>query len=158
MSVRLPVPLTTFVGRSTELDALTHLARAQRLVTATGPGGVGKTRLACAAAAQATFRDGMVFVDLSTLREARLLMAAIAEAIGLRDVGAQRAAEDVAEYLASRELLLVLDNFEQVLGAAPLIGELLAAAPQLKVLVTSRAVLRLYGEHEFAVPHPRRQE
>jgi len=150
----LPVPATSFVGRRHELSVVQALLRRRdvRLVSLTGPGGVGKTRLASAAAVLAGFRDGVVFVDLSMVREPRLVMGAVAEAIGLLEVGPQRAAEEVAEYLAPRQLLLVLDNFEQVLGATPVLGRLLAAAPELTILVTSRARLRVEDEYAFAVP------
>jgi Bacterial transcriptional activator domain/AAA domain len=150
----LPVSTTSFVGRAHELAVLQALVsrRSVRLVTLTGPGGVGKTRLAIAASAQVPIRDGVVFVDLSAVREPRLMVGAVAEAIGLREVGPQRAAEEVAEYLAAREVLLVLDNFEQVLEAAPVVGRLLVAAPGLTILVTSRARLGVAEEYVFAVP------
>jgi DNA-binding SARP family transcriptional activator len=152
----LRVPATSFVGRGHELTVVQALLgrRDVRLVTLTGPGGAGKTRLAieASARARARFDDGLVFVDLSALREPALVMSAVAEAIGLRELGPERALEDVAEYLCSRQVLLVLDNFEQVLGAAPVVGRLLAAAPALTILVTSRARLCAADEYVFAVP------
>ena len=124
-----------------------------RLITFTGPGGVGKSRLAVQAAARLgpEFPDGARFVDLAPVSDAELVPAAIAGGLGLKTSGG-RIVADLTSYLHPRRLLLLLDNFEQVTSAAGLIAELLAAAPGLVVLVTSRAVLRLTGEYELAVP------
>jgi predicted ATPase len=129
-------------------------AEATRLLTLTGPGGIGKTRLALQAAADLLdeFPDGTYFVQLATLTEAELFISAVAETLGVREIGEQPLDETLKDYLHERRLLLLLDNFEQVLGAAPTVTELLTAAPGLKVLATSRAPLGLYGEHELPVP------
>jgi predicted ATPase len=151
----IPEPVTPLLGRDREIAALEDLVIRERvrLVTLTGPGGVGKTRLAMEAARRlgAQFADGARFVDLASVTAADLVAAAIAAGLGLR-TSAGRLITDLQSYLRARRLLLVLDNFEQVIGAAPLVTELLAAAPGLVLLVTSRTVLRLRGEHETPVP------
>jgi len=149
------VPVTPLLGREREAAALEDLIvrEGARLVTLTGPGGVGKTRLVLEAARRLGpgFADGARFVELASVSAADLVAPAIAAGLGLNTSAGQLTA-DLESYLRGRRLLLALDNFEQVLGAAPLLTELLGAAPGLVVLVTSRAVLRLSGEHEFAVP------
>src|SRR5215469_8870801 len=151
----LPAPATPLVGREREAAAVEELVvhEGVRLVTLTGPGGVGKSRLAVEAARRLGpgFADGVRFVELAAVRSADLVAPAIATGLGL-NTSAGRLVADLESYLRARRLLLVLDNFEQVLGAAPMLAGLLGAAPGLVVLVTSRAVLRLSGEHEFAVP------
>jgi predicted ATPase len=151
----LPVPATPLLGREQEAAALEDLVTGEgvRLVTLTGPGGVGKTRLMVEAARRLGpgFADGVRFVELAAVSAADLVAPAIAAGLGLSTSAGQLTA-DLECYLRPRRLLLALDNFEQVLGAAPLLAGLLAAAPGLVVLATSRAVLRLSGEHEFAVP------
>jgi len=151
----LPVPATPLVDRDKETAEVEDLAvrQAVRLITLTGPGGVGKTRLAVEAASRLApaFPDGARFVDLGSVRAADLVPAAIAAGLGLNTSG-DRLVSDVMTYLRARRLLLVLDNFEQVIDAAPVIAGLLAAAPGLMVLVASRTVLRLSGEYELAVP------
>ena len=124
------------------------------LLTLSGPGGTGKTRLALQVAADLlpAFADGVWFVDLAPLADPELITATIATTVGLRESGSTSLREVLTSYLRERELLLVLDNFEHVVDGAPQVGALLAACPRLKVLVTSRAVLRVYGEHEYAVP------
>jgi predicted ATPase/class 3 adenylate cyclase len=152
----LPLQPTPLVGREKEVSEVCDLLRGTetRLLTLTGPGGTGKTRLALQAAADLLddFPDGTFFVPLATLSEAELFLSTVAETLGVRETGEQPLDESLKDYLKERRLLLVLDNFEQVLGAAPTVTELLAAAPGLKVLATSRAPLGLYGEHEYAVP------
>jgi predicted ATPase/DNA-binding SARP family transcriptional activator len=146
---RLPAPATPLIGRRREVEEVAALLRdGVRLVTLTGPGGTGKTRLAIQTAHElaAAFRDGAVFVGLAPLRDPELVPAEIASALDVED------ARGLADYLRDRAELLVLDNFEQVDEAAPALGPLLEAAPGLKLLVTSRHALRLYGEHEYAVP------
>jgi predicted ATPase len=124
------------------------------LVTLTGPGGTGKTRLALEVAEHliGAFPDGIFFVGLAAVTDPELVPSAIAQALGLREAGGEPLLETLTGYLQGKELLLVLDNFEQVLSAAPAVSELLAGCPRLKVLVTSRAPLRLRGEQEFPVP------
>jgi predicted ATPase len=150
----LPAPATPLVGREQEAEAASELVLREgvRLVTLTGPGGVGKSRLALEVARQlgSSFADGVRFVDLAPVQRADLVVAAIAAGLGLRTSGGPLIA-DVKAYLRRRRLVLLLDNFEQVTVAAPLVAELLTAAAGLVVVVTSRTVLRLSGEHEFQV-------
>ncbi|MBA2460190.1 MAG: tetratricopeptide repeat protein [Actinobacteria bacterium] len=151
---RLPAPATALVGRRRDVDDLTELARGDaRLVTLTGPGGTGKTRVAIQAAHELAdaFPDGVVFVGLAGLRDAELVASEIVAALGVED-GTRPAAESLAEHLREKTVLLLMDNFEQVDAAAPALGALLAAAPALRLLVTSRHPLRIDGEHEFPVP------
>ena len=150
---RLPAPATALVGRRREVDEVAALLREARLVTLTGPGGTGKTRIAIQAAHElaADFAHGVDFVALAGVRDAALVVPEIALALGVQS-GARSAADAVADHVRDRTLLLVVDNFEQVDAAAPEVGELLAAAPGLRLLVTSRHPLRLYGEHVFGVP------
>ena len=151
---QLAEPLTSFIGREAELTEIERLLGTTRLVTLTGPGGSGKTRLALAAARAANeqFRDGVVFVSLAPLVDPALVLPTVAQALGVRAAAGQHVAEALANYLRARAALLVLDNFEQVLPAADGVAALLRACRQLTVLVTSRAPLRVYGEHELAVP------
>jgi predicted ATPase/DNA-binding CsgD family transcriptional regulator len=145
--------LTSLVGRQREISELTRLLSPARLVTLTGAGGVGKTRLALAVAQELgeTFADGVAFVDLAPLIDANGVLPAIARTIGIRDDGELPLADRLASALRDRELLLVLDNFEHVLGAGPQVVKLLQAGPRVTALVTSRAALRVRGEREFSV-------
>ena len=149
----LPDRVTTFVGRSHEIDELRGLLQAARLVTLTGPGGIGKTSLAVELARDraATMPDGAWFVALEAVIDPDLVAAAIARTLGLFDGAERPAAEALPAFLAGRSLLLVLDNFEQVLGAAGEIAALLRASPGSRMIVTSRAPLRVAGEQEYPV-------
>ena len=152
----LPVQPTPLIGREVELAAVAELvSRAGvRLVTLTGPGGSGKTRLALQAAAELVedFPHGVYFVALEPIADLALVLPTIAQTIGLRESGGASLADRLKDLLADKRLLLVLDNVEQLVEAAPELAKLLATAPELKLLVTSRTPLNLSGEHEFSVP------
>ncbi len=155
----LPAEVTDLVGREWEVAAVVSALSGgegdggARLITLTGPPGVGKTRLAVRAAAEARDRyaDGASFVALAPLREPGLLVPAIARAVGLREAGGPSMIEVLRAHLRSKDALLLLDNFEQIVAAAPVLADLLEACPRLALLVTSRATLRLRGEREMPV-------
>jgi len=150
----LPVQITSFIGRAKEVQEIGELLGRSRLITLTGPGGTGKTRLSLRVAdsIQAAYPDGVFFVELAPITEPGLIPTTIAQAIGLREDPARPVIDSVEDHLRNLRLLLVLDNFEQVVSGAPVVGRLLAAAPGLTVLTSSREALHLRGEQEYAVP------
>jgi predicted ATPase len=151
----LPVPPTNFIGRAAELEELTELLLRPevRLVSLTGPGGTGKTRLALEAARrlEKEFPQGAFFIDLAGLRDPARVVPTAAHTLGFREGGGQAPLQKLKDFLASREMLLIFDNFEQVAEAAMDLSELLAGAPGFKALVTSRVSLQLRTEHEYPV-------
>jgi predicted ATPase/class 3 adenylate cyclase len=150
----LPPERTSFIGREREAGEVTALLGQSRLLTLTGPGGTGKTRLALKVAADhlGSFTDGVFLVDLSPVRDPALVPSAIAEAVWVREQPGRELVESLADHLRDRELLLLLDNFEQVAAAAAVVGRLLDTAPRIRVLATSRVPLHLSGEQEYQVP------
>ena len=160
----VPRPLTSFVGRAREVGELRELlARDEvRIVTLTGPGGVGKTRLALRVAEElaGVLADGVVFVELAQVRDPELVVSAVARTLEVREAGGHDLEDGLVATLAGRELLLVLDNLEHLLAAAPRLAYLMQACPGLKLLVTSRELLRIAGEQVFPVsplPLPERE-
>jgi predicted ATPase len=151
---RLPVPMTKLVGRDAERARVAELLGEGRLVTLVGPGGIGKTRLSLAVAGDVgeRFADGAVFVPLADTTGTDLVVAALAQALGVPEAPDQRLLDSVVDHVADRELLLVFDNFEQVVDAATVVSALLSAAPGVSALVTSRERLSLYGEQVYQVP------
>jgi len=150
----LPRPLTSFIGRERELAEARRLLEAGCLLTLTGPGGSGKTRLCIelAAGLAGEYPDGVYFVRLAPVTDPRLVLPSIAQGIGLPDSTGRPLVEHLADHLRDRKLLIVLDNFEHLLAAAPVVAELLSHARDLRVLVSSRSPLRVSGEQECPVP------
>jgi predicted ATPase/class 3 adenylate cyclase len=153
----VPARLPTLIGREEEIAALVELLSSEDIsvVTLVGPGGTGKTRLALAVGAElpSVFGDGVFFVDLSALSDASLVVPAIAQALSLREAAGRSLTETLENYLSSKEMVLILDNFEQVMEAASEVSALVASSSSLKVVVTSREALRIEGEREFPL-HP----
>lgn len=153
VSTNLPVQLTSFVGRRNEVTELVELVSKERLLTLTGPGGTGKSRLSIQVGKTASdrFRDGVYFVPLAAIKEPDLVFSAISTALAIPSASG-RPQDRIEEFLAFRNVLLILDNFEQVLEAGPGVVELIGRASETHVMVTSRAPLRVSGEQEFPVP------
>ncbi len=153
MDTNLPMPLTSFIGRERELADIRHLLSAARLITLTGPGGVGKTSLALQVARELrdTFASGAHFISLAAITDLTLVIPTLAQALGVAESPDRLLFDSLKDFLRDRQMLLVLDNFEQVISAASLLTELLAACAGLRLLVTSRETLRLQGEHEFSL-------
>jgi class 3 adenylate cyclase len=163
----LPAQITPLIDREREIEALRQLLlKAEvRLVTLTGPGGIGKTSLSLQVALSLLdeFAHGVFFAGLAAISDAELVLPTIAQTLSIREKRNKPLRESVIEYLRDKHLLLVLDNFEQVVAAAPVVSDLLAACPLMKILATSRIVLHLKGEREYPIeplsaPDPREAE
>jgi predicted ATPase/class 3 adenylate cyclase len=153
-SNNLPIQLTSFIGREKEIAEVRQAIGEQRLVTLTGPGGSGKTRLALQVASEMIeyFQDGVFFVALAPITDPGLVPSTIAQSVGVSETAGRSILDGLKDYLQSKSLLLLLDNFEQVIPAGSLVAELLRTSGGLKVLVTSREGLRVSGEQEYFVP------
>ena len=153
-SHNLPVPTASFIGRDREIAEVKHLLQVGRLLTLTGVAGTGKTRLALRVAMDVLndFPDGVYFVDLAPINHPAGVTKTIATVLDVFELPGEPLAATLKRALVQRDVLLLLDNFEQVMAAAPLVSDLLAASPGLRVMVTSREALRLSGEHEYSVP------
>jgi predicted ATPase/class 3 adenylate cyclase len=153
-ATNLPPQTTSFVGRKSERSEVARLLHANRLVTLTGPGGTGKTRLGLQVAADVlpAFDDGVFLVSLAAINDPELVGSVIAKTLEVREEPRESVALTLSKYLTAKELLLLLDNFEQVMAAASLLTEIVSTCPKVKMLVTSRVALRLSAEHQFAVP------
>ncbi|HJR79510.1 MAG TPA: adenylate/guanylate cyclase domain-containing protein, partial [Anaerolineales bacterium] len=150
----LPSQVTSFIGRSREIGEVKQLLSEGRLVTLTGPGGSGKTRLGLQVAGETLgqFPGGVFFVALAPINDPGLVVSTIAQSLGIAETAGRTLLDSLKDYLQSKSLLLLLDNFEQVIAAAPLVAELLASCSELKILVTSREALRISGERTYPVP------
>src|SRR5437764_406183 len=150
----LPAQPSSFIGREREIAEGQRLLEKSRLVTLTGPGGTGKTRLSLRIAEEsaAAFGDGTFFVPLAPITDPELVPSTIAQTLGVQVSGSEMPLSRVLDHIKGKRMLLVLDNFEQILPAAPVVGQLLGASPALKVIASSRAPLRIAGEQEFPVP------
>ncbi len=150
----LPVQLTSFIGRETEIAYIKQAISEHRLLTLTGPGGTGKTRLALQVARGMIddFHNGAFFVALAPITDPGLVISTIAQSLDIKETAGRSIMDSLKEYLQGKSLLLLLDNFEQVISAAPVVADLLAACSELKILVTSREALHISGEHEYPVP------
>jgi predicted ATPase/Tfp pilus assembly protein PilF len=156
LQVSLPSPLTSFIGREAEISTILELLGQPqvRLITLTGPGGTGKTRLSLQVASilQGHYKNGVLFVPLAEANNSDMVVSKIAEHLGVREGGSQSLLDSLKSYLQDKHTLLVLDNFEQVLEASPMLAGMLESAPHIQALVTSRTLLHVRGEHEFKVP------
>ena len=156
VSNNLPVQPTPFIGRDKEVEAVCALLRreAVRMVTLTGPGGTGKTRMAVQVGGHLLldFRHGVFFVALASITDTALVATTIAQTLGIMEAAHRPIIETIKAYLRDRHILLILDNFEQIVDASPVVADIMSGAAGLKVLVTSREILHLRGEHEFPVP------
>ena len=150
----LPTRLTTFLGRGREIGEIGDLLAEHRLLTLTGPGGTGKTRLSLEVSGRALrhYPDGVYFVELAAITDPDLVLPTIAQALSLPDRGGRTVMERLRDHIGEQRMLLVLDNFEQVIAAAPSINDLLSACPMLAVLASSRSTLHVSGEQEYPVP------
>jgi predicted ATPase/DNA-binding CsgD family transcriptional regulator len=150
----LPAQVSSFIGRRREISEIKELLSNTRLLTLSGPPGTGKSRLALQVASQLLnqFDSGVYFVDLAPIINPQFVSSTIAQAFEVGESGSQSLFQNITNFLRNKHLLLVLDNFEHLIEAASLVGELLSIAPGLKILVTSRQVLQVYGEQEYLVP------